>query len=125
MTWTKNIGKSIAVGVTQLAQSAVTEQPDQIMRAGVAAGSYIVATALPIEKIDLLGGSKEERALTDVIAASLIQATANRFVLESEMSFFGDSMMCLSSQILGVYVYDVFDQGSKMRSSSSVRAVLQ
>lgn len=125
MTWTKNLGKTITVGVVQLAQSSVTEQDDSIMRAGVAAGSYLTAVSLPLEKIDILGGSKEERAFTDVLAASLIQATANRFILNSSMSFIADAMMSLSSQVLGVYAYDVMDQGSRMRDSSVRRAVMQ
>lgn len=125
MTWTKNLGKTITVGVVQLAQSSVTEQDDSIMRAGVASGSYLTAVSLPLEKIDILGGSKEERAFTDVLAASLIQATANRFILNSPMSFVGDAMMALAVQVLGVYVYDVMDQGSRMRDSSVRRAVMQ
>ena len=125
MTWTKSLGKTITVGVVQLAQSSVTEQDDSIMRAGVASGSYLTAVSLPLEKIDILGGSKEERAFTDVLAASLIQATANRFILNSPMSFVGDAMMALAVQVLGVYVYDVMDQGSRMRDSSVRRAVMQ
>lgn len=120
MTWTKELGKSVTVGISQLAMSAVTEQDSSVMRAGLAAGSRLVATSLPIEKIGVFSGSKEERALNDIIAASLIQATSYRFVLESEMSFLADSMMSLGSQVLGTWVYDVLEQSGKMRGKASV-----
>ena len=125
MTWTNSLGKTITVGVVQLAQSSVTEQGDSIMRAGVASGSYLTAVSLPLEKIDLLGGSKEERAFTDVLAATAIQTVANRFILNPCSSIVADAMMALSVQVVGVYAYDVLNQGSRMRDASVRRAVMQ